>query len=663
MSMTPIKPSARVSALAAFSLRVANVWPHALRACTLAVCSLLTAVPALAQSTTQFTYQGQLNSGGTPVSGSHDIRFSLWTAATGGSQAGTTICVDNASVTNGLFTIPLDFGAAAIQTQPRFLQIEVRSDVAPGNCNAGSFTTLSPRQSLTSAPFAANTRGLTVTPDGKVGLGGATPDRGLTMLGGVNIRDSANQGIFVLTDSLEIANAATEDAIYRYEAIPLDRHTFFSSASPSLVLDASGRVGLGLQVPEAPVHFRSLINRPGYVRLQGSRQFSSSSSPNGPRTAATVVAATNTEATWSNTDSARVVDGVNAVGTLTAQAFANVEAPSLTFSGFGFAIPADRTIVGIGVEVFTNNTLAYACAQSSSATVQVTPRSGSTVGTPLATNTLLTGTSQVVVGGQGQVFGTTWTPALVNSANFGISLVMRSNCSVTIQTPFGNGSVPCSCPPTGQFRVDGVRVTVYTSTSGVATESFNWSMGYSPGQSTFALAPTADLSNAAMSVTTDGRVGIGVVPDGTTPVSTRLLIAGTVQCASLIETSTERFKTDVAAMESPLDAVLALRPVQFRWDAAHGGQRDIGLLAEQVREVVPELVASGAMGEATGLNYGRVGVLAVGAIQSQQRTIEAQRLELQALASKNADLAARLERLEGALRKLETGRGDAPRTK
>src|ERR1017187_8582067 len=51
----------------------------------IALCSLLTPVkPAFAQGTA-LTYQGRLNGGGNPASGSYDLSFSLYGSGSGGS--------------------------------------------------------------------------------------------------------------------------------------------------------------------------------------------------------------------------------------------------------------------------------------------------------------------------------------------------------------------------------------------------------------------------------------------------------------------------------------------------------------------------------------------------------------------------------------------------
>ena len=95
-----------------------------------------------------FTYQGRLLNGGSPVTGNHDFTFKLFTASAGGVQAATTLTVTNQLVTNGIFTVPLDFGNTAFLGDARWLEIAVRP------ASTGSFTTLSPRQAITPAPYA-----------------------------------------------------------------------------------------------------------------------------------------------------------------------------------------------------------------------------------------------------------------------------------------------------------------------------------------------------------------------------------------------------------------------------------------------------------------------------------------------------------------------------
>ncbi|HKP69245.1 MAG TPA: hypothetical protein VJV05_08175, partial [Pyrinomonadaceae bacterium] len=104
----------------------------------------LTCTTAIAQ-TTAFTYQGSLDTGGTPANGNHDFEFAMFNG--GGVQIGSTLTLLSVSVSSGLFAVQLDFGNQ-FQGADRFLEIRVRP------AGGGAFTTLNPRQLLTSTPHA-----------------------------------------------------------------------------------------------------------------------------------------------------------------------------------------------------------------------------------------------------------------------------------------------------------------------------------------------------------------------------------------------------------------------------------------------------------------------------------------------------------------------------
>ena len=129
----------------------------------MAICPLLSAIciSASAQGTA-FTYQGRLDGGGSPVTGLYDFTNALYNASSGGAQAGSTITLTAVPVTNGLFTVILDFGAGVFNGTTHWLQIGVRTN------GGAAFTGLSPRQELTPTPYAifaegANAAGLTGT--------------------------------------------------------------------------------------------------------------------------------------------------------------------------------------------------------------------------------------------------------------------------------------------------------------------------------------------------------------------------------------------------------------------------------------------------------------------------------------------------------------------
>ena len=115
---------------------------------------VLTAFLALAANvaraqTGMITYQGRLSDNGTAANGTYDLQFKLYDALTLGNLQGSpnTITKTGVNVTNGIFTVQLDFGAGGFPGADRYLEISVQH-------NGGGYTTLLPRQQLTSTPYA-----------------------------------------------------------------------------------------------------------------------------------------------------------------------------------------------------------------------------------------------------------------------------------------------------------------------------------------------------------------------------------------------------------------------------------------------------------------------------------------------------------------------------
>ena len=114
---------------------------------------ILAAALNLSAQGTAFLYQGRLNDNGSPASGTYDLRFALYDAATNGNAISGPQTNFAVAVTVGLFTTNLDFGPVFTGTN-YWLGIGVRTNGSPG-----AFTLLWPRQPLLPAPYAifANT--------------------------------------------------------------------------------------------------------------------------------------------------------------------------------------------------------------------------------------------------------------------------------------------------------------------------------------------------------------------------------------------------------------------------------------------------------------------------------------------------------------------------
>ena len=103
---------------------------------------------------TAFTYQGRLTAGTEPAQGIYDLRFTIYDSAGGDNAVAGPITNSAVGVTNGLFTVTLDFGDSVFTGDARWLEIAART-----NGGTGDFTTLAPRQAVTPAPYALYSSG------------------------------------------------------------------------------------------------------------------------------------------------------------------------------------------------------------------------------------------------------------------------------------------------------------------------------------------------------------------------------------------------------------------------------------------------------------------------------------------------------------------------
>jgi len=93
--------------------------------------------------------------------GTANLEFRLYDAATAGNQVGLTVTRSSVPLTDGLFTVSLDFGQSAFNGNARWLEIKVSS------------TTLTPRQPISPTPYALYAVTAGSVPGGVTGSGTA----------------------------------------------------------------------------------------------------------------------------------------------------------------------------------------------------------------------------------------------------------------------------------------------------------------------------------------------------------------------------------------------------------------------------------------------------------------------------------------------------------
>jgi hypothetical protein len=175
----------------------------------------------------------------------------------------------------------------------------------------------------------------------------------------------------------------------------------------------------------------------------------------------------------------------------------------------------------------------------------------------------------------------------------------------------------------------------------------------------FFTAPNGSINTVhRLAIAENGNVGIG-----TQSPADRLDVFGDIRVGTgiangclkhhggnaLIGTcsSDARFKRDITPFVAVLERVAALRPVHYYWrsaefpEKAFGTQQAYGLIAQDVTEVLPELVVTGADGYMA-VDYAKLPLLAIQAIKE--------------LKEKNDALERRLAAIEGVFSRLSAER-------
>lgn len=112
--------------------------------------------------------------------------------------------------------------------------------------------------------------------------------------------------------------------------------------------------------------------------------------------------------------------------------------------------------------------------------------------------------------------------------------------------------------------------------------------------------------------------------------------------------SSQRYKNNIESLTSTSNMLSALRPVRFNW--TESGVADIGLIAEEVAEVIPELAERNSAGEIEGVNFRHLTAVLLAGWQEQQLEIEAQKDQIATL---HAELVAERQETSKRLAALE----------
>jgi hypothetical protein len=142
----------------------------------------------------------------------------------------------------------------------------------------------------------------------------------------------------------------------------------------------------------------------------------------------------------------------------------------------------------------------------------------------------------------------------------------------------------------------------------------------------------------ASSLITNNGTGVGI---GTAPSSSYMLeIAGKIKTTGINEISDERLKREITPIKNALGKVMQMQGMQYYWKSKDYPQlnlddnKQIGLIAQQVEKVVPEVVQTDKEGYKA-VEYSKLIALLVEAIKQQEHKIDAQQKQIDELRNQN----------------------------
>ncbi|MDX1746127.1 MAG: tail fiber domain-containing protein, partial [Halobacteriales archaeon] len=162
-------------------------------------------------------------------------------------------------------------------------------------------------------------------------------------------------------------------------------------------------------------------------------------------------------------------------------------------------------------------------------------------------------------------------------------------------------------------------------------------------------APAGGSDNIFIGSTGDAGDSTPTIRIGEDGIQTRAFVAGidsntvsgsTVQVTSVgelgVASSSRRFKEGIDDLDGIAERLFELRPVTFRYRpelVSGAGDTEIGLIAEEVAEIFPELVTRDEEGDPFGVRYELLGVLLLHELQRQHAVIEEQGRVLEEMAA------------------------------
>lgn len=711
------------------------------------ITALFLASTALSQ-TTEFTYQGHLKDNSQAANGNYDFEFALFDALEGGSQIGPTLTRTAVPVSEGAFSVNLDFGGH-FPGAARYLEIRVAPSAAMRSGETLLPTVLSPRQMVMTTPYAMKS----------LNADNATSSTNAAQLNGVEAAQYVLTTDPRMTDARPptagsgdyIQNKTTQQASSNFSISGTGRATVFDagahfSIGGNQVLGISGTAtypnsntftGVGAGQSNTGGYRNSFFGNgagfanttgtensffgwgaglsntegvsnaffgrsagsanttgdtnsffgyySGYKNTEGARNSFFGSSAGYNNTTGSYNSFFGTAAGQANTTGSynaffgRSAGATNTTGYRNSffgywAGYANTEGNHNSFFGhyagrqnttggsnsfFGYqagylsTTGNENSLFGpqAGYSNTTGNYNSFYGPQAGYSNITGSGNTALGVGTNFGagdlTNATAIGARAYVTQSDSLVLGSIdGVNNAISSTSVGIGTSAPNNPLTVTGNGTANGGVTGYGEVSARFRnalvwhsaISIDSETGYDSILYLAEDSAaKWGIRNDAGTGNFQIRYHADgVNSIRLAINTGGYV---VIPSLGSAGSTSLCVNASYEISTC--SSSVRYKSNIEEFSAGIKLVEKLRPVSFNWKGS--GMADLGLVAEEVAEIEPLLVTY-RNGEVEGVKYDRLGVMLINVVKEQQKTIEKQQDQINALkalvcaTNKNAQL-------------------------
>jgi hypothetical protein len=221
-----------------------------------------------------------------------------------------------------------------------------------------------------------------------------------------------------------------------------------------------------------------------------------------------------------------------------------------------------------------------------------------------------------------------------NTANGVVALF--SNTEGGFNTALGGNALLTNSTGTANTAIG------YGALASLTAGNFNIALGLNAGSNVHTASNVICIRSDGANVSDTCFIGniFGVATGG---IPTPVVVDSGGQLGT--QSSSRRFKTQIKAMDTASESILALKPVTFHYKTDKAGTPQFGLIAEEVAEVNPDLVVRDKSGELYTVRYDAVNAMLLNEFLKQHKKVEEQQKQIEKLTAQMNEQAEQIRKV------------------